>query len=894
MQLYKRCLSGSASIAFVLLATSVMEITACGTEENEGEGKAGTNCKNLKCTAPEVCDDSSGEAICVCPDGYEGNDSDSGARCLDIDECARKLDNCVGLAVCVNTPGSFRCMCPTPAYRGDSTNCQCADGYHEEQGQCIADGATACQQDGNCATGHCVGGVCCANACDSPNECQTSEGATCADGVTCVYPKVEDNGQCDDGNPCTDDSCDETSGCVHNNNDASCEDGDECTTDDACVDGECIAGTNLDCDDELDCTDDYCDANTGCVHTPNDWLCDDENECTDDSCDPETGDSDTGCVHENNDEWCDDGFYCTADDTCDDGECIPGPDRSCDDGNVCHTGTCSEDLGCVYVTNTEADECDDGNPCTDGDHCVDGQCTSTAPLVCADDGNLCTTESCDPQDTTGSPCRTTDNSDPCDDLDSCTTTDVCSDGGCSGSGNACGVHATDCTEGTPNTCTCETLYVDRSGTCVPSDYECDYDPCDTHATCYDPSNTADDVECTCNLGYTGDGFKVAGGGTGCTDINECAGDPCGIGDERASACNQPTPGTYTCSCTSGYTPVDSGNGPTCVCDMNGTFALDIKTHVIWSDIDYVEDVTEEENATNESWALINQTYDADGTLSIETTSCGQITIDVCGLTNLLVKTPEAYAEFFPIEDFELSSMPNMYCENPNASPPCGMSLSLPNALPGQAYLTPQTASLLGIHLTDPFGDWPAKRTNISGGGGTVTNGAQWLDHDNDTALGVTSYSVPPGGIKPGDISGETPPKSYGAKSSACPRSDDDADRLSYAWWPANSGLNLYRIKRFYMASRVISQFSGSITSCNRIDGNVIGPDNGQMRSDSRYGGCIRCSSGSGASCSDQACSDTIVGQYDVDPTQEVVSSTFVMKRVSNSSTCADVRALDYD
>jgi hypothetical protein len=880
MQLYKRCLSASASIAFVLLATSVIGVTACGTGEDKGGGKTETSCKNLKCTAPAKCKESSGEAICVCPAGYEDIDSDGGSRCLDIDECAQKLDNCVGLAVCKNTQGSFECTCPAPAYTGDITNCKCADGYHEEQGQCKANGGTTgCQQDANCATGHCVRGVCCASACDSPNECQTSEGATCADGVTCVYPKAEDTGQCDDGNPCTDDSCDEKSGCVHNNNNASCDDGDACTIDDACIDGECKGGSALDCNDEIDCSDDYCDSNTGCVHTPNDWLCDDQNDCTDDSCDPETGDAKTGCVHANNEAWCEDGVYCTTGDACSDGECIPGPDRSCDDGNVCHTGTCTEDLGCVYVANTDADTCDDGNPCTDGDHCVNGQCTSTTPHVCTDE-YPCTDNSCDPQDTTGDPCRTTNNQASCNDGDLCTTNDVCSGGTCLGPDNACGENATSCTQGTPNTCTCQSGYVASSGNCVPEINECEDHPCDTNAACKDPTNDIGDVECTCNKGYEGDGRKS---GNGCTDLCSCTDcDPCGKGAGRASACNPPTPGnSYSCTCTSGYIQVDSGNGPTCVCDMNGTFALHIAAEVSWSGDQYVEAATD----TYESWAILNQTYAADGTLSIETTSCGQITIDVCGGENFLVRD-EAYAQFFPIEIFdEPSSMPNMYCENPNAPPPCGMSLSLPNALPGQAYLTPLTASLLGISLTDPFGDWPASRENVQGGSETVTNGAQWVDHDNDGALGVTSYVVPPGGT---DSLSVTPPKSYGANSDVCPRLRSGTQQ--YAWVPDTT---LHRTKRLYTASRVISQFSGSITSCDRIDGNAIGPKNGQMQSDSRIGGGIMCRSGSSVGCSNTACSDAVLDQYDVDPTQEIISSTFVMKRIPNSSTCAYVRALDY-
>ncbi len=42
--------------------------------------------------------------------------------CLDIDECAMKIDNCTGNAICNNTEGSFNCSCK-PGFSGDGMNC---------------------------------------------------------------------------------------------------------------------------------------------------------------------------------------------------------------------------------------------------------------------------------------------------------------------------------------------------------------------------------------------------------------------------------------------------------------------------------------------------------------------------------------------------------------------------------------------------------------------------------------------------------------------------------------------------------------------------------------------------------------------------------------------------
>jgi subtilisin-like proprotein convertase family protein len=85
---------------------------------------------------------------------------------------------------------------------------------------------------------------------------------------------------CNDNNPCTDDSCDPASGCVHTPNASTCNDGNLCTTGDICTGGTCV-GTPVNCDDGNVCTDDACIAATGlCGHTNNTGPCDDGNPCT--------------------------------------------------------------------------------------------------------------------------------------------------------------------------------------------------------------------------------------------------------------------------------------------------------------------------------------------------------------------------------------------------------------------------------------------------------------------------------------------------------------------------------------------------------------------------------------------------------------------------------------
>lgn len=83
---------------------------------------------------------------------------------------------------------------------------------------------------------------------------------------------------CDDGNTCTDDTCDKAKGCLHTANTLFCDDKNVCTTGDKCTAGACVAGSfaglsptcncqfDSQCDDSDTCTADTC-VNYNCVHT---------------------------------------------------------------------------------------------------------------------------------------------------------------------------------------------------------------------------------------------------------------------------------------------------------------------------------------------------------------------------------------------------------------------------------------------------------------------------------------------------------------------------------------------------------------------------------------------------------------------------------------------------
>jgi hypothetical protein len=71
---------------------------------------------------------------------------------------------------------------------------------------------------------------------------------------------------CDDGNPCTDDSCDALAGCVYADSAAPCSDGDACTVGDSCQAGACAPGAPADCGgDGGPCSEATCLPDLGCV-----------------------------------------------------------------------------------------------------------------------------------------------------------------------------------------------------------------------------------------------------------------------------------------------------------------------------------------------------------------------------------------------------------------------------------------------------------------------------------------------------------------------------------------------------------------------------------------------------------------------------------------------------
>ena len=155
-------------------------------------------------------------------------------------------------------------------------------------------GPDECEDGLDCSAHACTAGVCNYGplnpCCDHDLECPW--GWSCVGGQ--CQECVAADGQCDDGDPCTTDACDATSGtCSHaqlvgccSGSGQPCDDGDPCTPLDLCSGPTTCVGTGqLPCDDGNPCTDDSCSPGLGCAATPITAPCDDGNACTtDDTC----------------------------------------------------------------------------------------------------------------------------------------------------------------------------------------------------------------------------------------------------------------------------------------------------------------------------------------------------------------------------------------------------------------------------------------------------------------------------------------------------------------------------------------------------------------------------------------------------------------------------------
>ena len=517
---------------------------------------------HLDTTDPTDADDStgtwdSGGSDGVTIDGDDPDVADAAPECVSDFDCAQLYKG--------QSPCSF--------YTCDGVSKQCKHQLPKKGEACQIFGQTlsSCQ----------------ASVCDGQGTCVIQNGA---DGVHCGFGKCGNkcaSGSCvaaaaadyDDGNPCTQDYCDQGKEVVHKaiaDLSLSCDDGDVCTEGDACIGGKCL-GSPKSCDDGFGCTFDVCDKAKGCVHSPKPGVCDDGDPCSKDACDPAVGCTVTGDVIGAS---CDDGNACTKDEICGPGGACAGGTPTCackvdadcansdlcrptaclagfcqveaakavtctDAGDtVCAKNTCDPTSGvCKPAAAKDGLECDDGDQCTVTSSCAKGACTGSKTKDC-DDSNPCTNDVC----AAGQGCVSLPNTAACDDGQVCTEGDVCQGGSCAAKAKTC-----------------------------DDNLNCTFDACDEKTgVC---SHKADDAKCDDGSACTTDscgskgceyGPNAAGqcdDGDACT-ANACKGGTCAVtefvcGCKDAQACDDGNPCTVN-SCVAGKCSAKAASdGGTC-------------------------------------------------------------------------------------------------------------------------------------------------------------------------------------------------------------------------------------------------------------------------------------------------------------------------------------------
>ena len=563
----------------------------------------GDHCEAGVCLgAPIDCDDEDPCTDDIC-DGLGGCDflsnhasCDDGDPCTVSDGCEESI--CSGYAVACDCTGDADCA---PLDDGDLCTGSLFCNQDELPYKCQVDPATVV----TCEPPQGLDAFCLASLCNPDSgQCETvpaHEGFACNDADSCTVGETCQEGtcngvfpaNCNDGNLCTDDSCDPGLGCQHEDNALACQDADACTIGDHCEGGGCVPGALANCDDKNPCTDDGCDMLTGCTHDDNADACndgnacttgdhcsagacmgdatldcDDKNPCTDDACTPGGG-----CQHVDNEAPCSDQNACTLNDSCVGGLCKPGPSLACNDGNLCTDDSCDQTLGCLYEAN--ALPCDDGNACTLSDACDGGTCQSSVAFKC-DDDNVCTTDQCSPDQG----CVHALNTAPCDDDDLCTTKDQCQLGECIGSeplvcndnnpctNDSCGPdtgcsftpNLADCDDG--DACTsgdgCSDGWCKGTTLVCTDDNLCTDDICDPESGCQFIPNTVpcDDSDACTSSDACGEGECKGAEPVNCNDNNLCTDDSCApesgcVNANNSVPCNDQNACTTTDTCAGG-------------------------------------------------------------------------------------------------------------------------------------------------------------------------------------------------------------------------------------------------------------------------------------------------------------------------------------------------------
>jgi len=222
---------------------------------------------------------------------------------------------------------------------------------------------------------------------------------------------------------------------------------------------------------------------------------------------------------------CDDGLFCTVDDSCQAGACTGGPQNDCGmTPPECSEVVCDETAkSCNNVALANGSTCTPDNLCESGGMCQNGLCVGT-PKDCffSPVPNECFNSECNPQNGMCEPVAGNDG-DPCTDMnDLCSEGNTCAAGVCSGgSPKDCSFLTDGCDLGVcdANSGQCVTMAVMNGQVCD------DLDACTTGELCSNGTCGGGSPVTTCSGAQTTDGCCPST--CDATNDLDCA---CGIDD----------------------------------------------------------------------------------------------------------------------------------------------------------------------------------------------------------------------------------------------------------------------------------------------------------------------------------------------------------------------------
>ncbi|PRP89627.1 hypothetical protein PROFUN_00891 [Planoprotostelium fungivorum] len=346
--------------------------------------------------------------------------------------------------------------------------------------------ATVCNDFNPCTVDSCVNSTGCSFRADIDDDVCTNDICT-SNGMS--HPQ-----KCNvASDKCTQRGCDINGNCYQNTI-VTCP-GDQCQINGVCntQTGGC-SYTNVTCDTSDKCRTNYrCDPKYGCTSEPR--VCPASANCTSWSCSSANGSCTPSFQSSSTCKQCN--SSCVSDPcntrSCDfsTGTCIVKP--TCPDLNLCTRQICTVDSSNKAVCTVDPKNCDSGNPCTPG-HCnlSTGTCVNQTVQDFCDDKSLCTIDTC----------SVVGGNATCHHDITCPST-FCNSTTCEPSTGVCTYTSPNCTSGnlcSPGFCNTTSQACDTTPVLCDDGLDCTDDTCDTaNGNCTFTNNCNDNSICTTDL-----------------------------------------------------------------------------------------------------------------------------------------------------------------------------------------------------------------------------------------------------------------------------------------------------------------------------------------------------------------------------------------------------------